>query len=157
VTAVAALELCAVFAAIAGILVATRLSRESNILLVIGKSPVLTVLACTAVVFYVPAVLMLSVSAASRLRDAANPKTIVSAIRIMEVEYLFSASFVAALVFAVWGVGSLLGDVSWVDRAFYSVAIVYLVLAGSFVFGRVLARFRDDLERRVLGAPSGAE
>ncbi len=157
VTAVAAFELCAVLAGIAGILVVTRLSGESNIYLVINKSPVLTVLAWTVVAFYFPAAFMLSVSNAARLKDAANPKTVAGAIRLMEAEYLLSASLIAALVFAVWGVGSLLGGVSWIDRAFYAVAIVYVVLAGSFVFGRVLARFRDDIEKRVLGASSGAE
>jgi uncharacterized membrane protein len=157
VTAMVAFELCAALAAIAGILVATRLSSESNIYLLVVKSPVLTVLAWTAVAFYFPAAFMLSVSNAARLKDAANPKTVAAAIRLMEAEYLLSASLIAALVYAVWGVGSLLGDVSWIDRAFYATAIMYIMLAGSFVFGRILARFRDDMEKRVLSASSGAK
>jgi hypothetical protein len=156
VTSVAILEIVAVFGAIAGLLIVTKLSDESNFILVVGKSPFLTVLAFTVGVFYVPAMLMLSASASAGLRDAANPKTVVAAIRVMEVEYVLCSSFAAVLIFLVWGVGALLGRVSWIDRVFYAVAIVYLLLAMSFMYGRVLARFRDDLERQVLRVSSDA-
>jgi hypothetical protein len=74
----------------------------------------------------------------------------------MEGEYLISVLFAAILFCAAWGIGALLGGVPLVDRAFYAAATAYVLLAGSFVFGRLQARFSDDMEKRVLGRRSDA-
>ena len=157
IAGLAALEVIAVFAAIAGVLLVTRLSREPNVFFVIWKSELLTVLCATVSILYLPAVAMLSVTPAARMVQAVDPRIVVRAIRLMEGEYLLSVLFVAILFSAVWGVGALLGGVPLVDRAFYATATVYILLAGSFVFGRLQARFGDDLEKRVLGVRSSAE
>jgi hypothetical protein len=151
------LELAGVFAAFAGLLLVTRMTSEPNVLLVIGKSALLTVLLATTSLLYLPAMAMLSITPAARWTQAINPKTAVRAVRVMEGEYLLSVLFVAALFSAAWGVDALLGGVPLVDRAFAAAATVYVLLAGSFVFGRLHARFRDDLESRVLGARSSSE
>lgn len=157
VATAAALEVIAVFAAAAGILVVTRMSDEPNILLVVKKSALLTVLFTTVSMLYLPAVAMLAVAPAARLGSAVNPKVVVRAIRLMEGEYLLSVLFVALLLAVAWGVGALLGAVPLVDRAFYAAATVYVLLAGSFVFGRLYARFGDELEKRVLCLRSSPE
>jgi len=143
----AALELLAVFAVIAGVLILTRLSGGSNILLVIRKSPVLTVLLCTASLLYLPAVMMLAAAQTVRLRDIVNPKYVVRAIRVMETEYVLSAFFVALLFCVMWGVGALLNFVPVLGRIFCAAAAVYVLLAGGFVFGRLNGRFEERLER----------
>jgi hypothetical protein len=144
-TVAAALEISGVFAGIAGVLVVAHLGVETNVLLTIRKSPVLTVLLCTVSVFYLPAVMMLAAAPATRLRDIVNPKRIVRAIRVMETEYVLSVFFVALLFFAVWGAGTLLDSIPVVGRVFYAAAAAYLILAGGFVFGRLNGRFEEQL------------
>lgn len=155
--AVAGLELFSLFVVFAGILVVTRLSGESNVLLVIRKSPVLTVLLCTVSLFYLPTVIMLAAAPAARLRDIVNPKTVVYAIRVMETEYILSVCFVALLFCAMWGVGSLLDVIPVLGRVFYAAATVYILLAGGFVFGRLNGRFEERLERRTPDTESTPE
>lgn len=156
IAAVAALEVIAVFAAIAGVLLLARLSSEPNIFFAIYKSELLVVLFSTASILYLPAVMMLSITPAARMTEAVDPRTVVRAIRLMEGEYLLSVLFAAILFSAMWGIGALLGGVPLVDRAFYATAAVYVLLAGSFVFGRLQARFSDDFEKRVLAGRSSA-
>jgi hypothetical protein len=157
VTVAAELELFSLFAVFAGILVVTRLSGESNIILVIRKSPVLMVLLWTVGLFYLPAVIMLATAPAARLRDIANPKRIIAAIRVMETEYVLSVFFVALLSCAMWGVGSLLDFIPVLGRAFYAAATAYILLAGGFVFGRLNGRFEERLEKRTADTESPAE
>jgi len=157
ITAVAGLELFSLFAVFAGILVVTHLNGESNIFWVIRKSPVLTVLLCTVSLFYLPAVIMLAAAPAAKLRDIVNPKTIISAIRLMETEYVLSAFFVAVLFCAMWGVGSLLDSIPVLGRVFYAAATVYILLASGFVFGRLNGRFEERLEKRTPDTESTPE
>jgi hypothetical protein len=100
--------------------------------------------------------MMLSITPAARMTEAVDPRTVVRAIRLMEGEYLLSVLFAAILFSVTWGIGALLGGFPLVDRAFYATAAVYVLLAGSFVFGRLQARFSDDFEKRVLASRSSA-
>jgi hypothetical protein len=152
VTMVVAAELSALFVAVAGILLVTGLSAESDVFAVIQKSPVMTVLLCTLLLAYFPAVIALAGGSRLRALDICDPRRIVSAIRMMEVEYLIAVAVIAALLCAMWGVGALVRAVPLLERAFYAVATVYVVLFGGFVLGKLCARFRDRLEAPAEGA-----
>jgi uncharacterized membrane protein YciS (DUF1049 family) len=156
IAALGALEVIAVFAAIAEVLLLARLSTEPNVFFVVWKSELLVVLFSTASMLYLPAVMMLSITPAARMIETVDPRVVVRAIRLMEGEYLLSVLFAAILFSVAWGIGALLGGVPLVDRAFYAAATVYVLLAGSFAFGRLQARFGDDLEKRVLGGRSSS-
>jgi hypothetical protein len=156
IAALGALEVIAVFAAIAEVHLLARLSTEPNIFFVVWKSELLVVLFSTVSMLYLPAVMMLSITPAARTIETVDPRVVVRAIRLMEGEYLLSVLFAAILFSATWGIGALLGGVPLVDRAFYAAATVYVLLAGSFAFGRLQARFGDDLEKRVLGGRSSS-
>jgi hypothetical protein len=151
-----ALEVVAVFAAIGEVLLLAKLSNEPNFFFAVWKSELLVVIFSTVSILYLPAVMMLSITPAARMTEAVDPRVVVRAIRLMEGEYLLCVLFAAILFSATWGIEALLGGVPLVDRAFYAVATVYILLAGSFVFGRLQARFGDDLEKRVLGVRSSA-
>ncbi len=146
VTVLVAAELSALFIALAGILVVTRMSGERNVFLVIERSPVLTVLLCTLVLSYFPAVVMLAGASARGLRGILNPKQVVSAIRAMESEYLVSASIIAVLFVAMWGVGAFVDSIPVVGRVFYAAATVYILLCSGFVLGRLYGRFGEKLD-----------
>lgn len=157
VTVLAAAGLSALFVALAGILIVTHRSGEPNVFLVIKKSPVLTVLLCTLSLVYLPAVIMLAGASARGLFAIVNPKTVVSAIRVMEMEYLLSLSIIALLFSAMWGIGALAGPVPVVGRVFYAAAAVYIVLCGGFVLGRLYGRFREQLDTPARATESDTE
>jgi len=156
VASLAAIEIVAVFWVIAEAHLLARLSSEPNAFFVVWKSELLIVLLATVCLLYLPAVTILSITPAARVTEAIDPRSVVRAIRLMEGEYLLSVLFAAVLFGVMWIVGALLGKIPVVDRAFHAAAIAYILLAGSFVFGRLQARFRDDLEKRVLTRRSGS-
>ena len=134
------------FVVIAGVLVATGKGAGPDIVTTIKKSPVMMVVAVTAVLFCFPVVLSIAASANKRLVDMINPRRIIDAIRVMELEYLAAVLFNAVLLGATWGAGRLFEAVPVFDRVFYAAAAVYILLAGGFVIGRVYARFAERLD-----------
>ena len=134
------------FVVIAGVLMAMGKGAGPDIVTTIKKSPVMTVVAITAVLFCFPAVLSVAASANKRLIDMINPRRIFDAIRVMELEYLAAALFIAVLLVATWGGGRLFEAVPVFDRVYYAAAAVYILLAGGFVIGRVYARFAERLD-----------
>ena len=150
------LELYLPLAAVAGVLMITGQSDRSNLIEVVSKSPVLTVVGFTASLIYLPAALMLVAEVGTRVRDALNPLHVGSVIRLMEGEYVVTIGFVLAMVCAIWGLGRPLGSVLVAPNVFYAAATVYAVLAGGFVLGRLLARFREQLEGSAAPDSSGA-
>jgi len=143
----AAAEIYLPFVTIAVVFVVTGQSSHANVLDVIGASPVMTVVAFTVSLLYLPAVLTLvAASPTTRIRDAINPKYIGSAIRFMEGEYIAAVGFIMVLMGAMWGLGRLIEFVPVAPRILYAAAAVYTVLAGGLVFGRLYARFKEQLE-----------
>jgi hypothetical protein len=140
-------ELYLPFVAAAVVLIATGQSDRSSLLDVIGGSPVMTVLVFTAGLVYLPAVTMLvAASSATRIRDMLNPRYVVSAIRLMEGEYLAALGFIGAMLCTAWGVSSMLGFVPFAAKALVAAVAAYTMLAGGLVFGRLHSRFKEQLE-----------
>lgn len=140
--------LCVPFLLIAGVLVLTGMSHQSNIFLVIKKSPALTVFLFTAALFYLPPVLMLTGASTGRFLDVLNPRYVGSIIRLMEKEYVKAVFFVGLLLCLSWGAGAFIDAVPFAARALHATAAVYILLAGGYVFGRLYARFAERLDHR---------
>jgi hypothetical protein len=141
-------ELSAVFIALAGLLIVTHTTGETDVFLVVARSPVLTVIFCTLCLTYCPAVIMLIGASRHGMLSILNPRSIVSVIRRMEVEYLVTVFAVTACFCAMWGIGTLVGDMPVLGRVFYAAGTVFIVLSGGFVLGSLYARFREELDPR---------
>lgn len=143
-----AVGLSAAFIAIAGVLIATRTTAETQVLRVIAGSPVQSVILCTLCIAYLPAVVMLAGASRRGLLDLLNPRRVVSAVRRMEGEYIAAVLTVAAGLSAMWGVGALIGRVPVLAHAVHAAFAVLITVAGGFILGRLYARFREELDPR---------
>ena len=145
--AIAGVELFLPFVVVAGILLVTGMSDQPNVFLVIRKNPVLTVFLLTTSLFYLPAVFMLAAASAARFRDVVNPLRIASVIRLMEREYVGSVFVLGLLSCVTWGIGGLMDPIPFAARVFYAAAAVYVLLTSGYIFGRLYARFAEQLDR----------
>jgi hypothetical protein len=134
------------FVAAAGVLVALGKGSGTDIASTLQKSPVMMVMVVTGAILYLPAAATVAASSKKRLLDAVNPLVVISAIRVMEVEYIAAVMFNVLLLVGTWTVGRLLEPIPVAGRVFFAVAAVYVVLAGGFVMGRVYARFAERLD-----------
>jgi hypothetical protein len=66
----------------------------------------------------------------------------------MEKEYVEAVFFVGLLLCLSWGAGALIDTVPFAARVLHATAAVYILLAGGYVFGRLYARFAEQLDRR---------
>ncbi|UCG51624.1 MAG: hypothetical protein JSW58_15795 [Candidatus Latescibacterota bacterium] len=149
-------ELCLPFLMIAAVFVFFGQSGDTGLITVIRKSPIISVVMFTAGLFYIPAVLMLASAHSARVRDVLNPKYVVTAVRIMEGEYITSLVFVLLLLGVAWGLGTLVGLIPFAARLFYAAATTYVVLSSGLVLGRLHSRFKERLDQLKRGGSSDA-
>ncbi len=137
-----AVEFCLPFFLIAQISILAGASSRPDVFQFIQHSPVMIVCMWVIGVIYFPAVLVISVSPGSGIKDMLNVKKSVKAVVSMELEYIATIVFLFALLLVWVGVRLILGSVPVVGVVFSVLLGAYGVLCTGFVLGRVSTRCR---------------
>lgn len=142
----AGLGIAAPLAVIAKALLMTGMTTQPDVISTIQNSPVLFVVAFTVSLVCVPGVLVLTAAPGYPLVKAVDPRRVVDVIRTMEREYLIAVGLLYVLVLARWAVSFVMNAVPVVGRLVSTLLAILIVLGGGLVLGRLVSRFRDELE-----------
>jgi len=125
------------------ILASAGMIEEPNAFAYINESPMLSVGIFTFCAVYLPGAMMLMAGSSEGVWHALNPKRVISAIGVMEVDYMVAV----ALFFVIAGIGAAIGAVTWripiAGTLPTAVVEAYLFLVMGCALGLLHGRFKD--------------